>query len=237
MSVGGAVTTTGNGTIGGELTSNGGYFNQTNRGLFMGTTYAGTSVLSDSLNIRDGYLAVYDSALYGYGLVINGYLFMKTNSAHDCLILGGAFNCAQDNHLYALDTYIVTSEKIKSNIRDIEDNELIHNLEIKRYSKMHTNDLGVTRIEHDDVGVIAEQIQSLDPTDTFKLVIQKDSSVYVDYNKLFLLGLKEIQRNKKIITQLENENTKLQNDIADLKSSISRLLPLLDHPIFKNYNK
>ena len=118
---------------------------------------------------------MYDPALYGYGLVINGYSFLKTNSAHDCLILGGAFNCAQDNHLYALDTYIVTSsEKIKSNIRDIEDSDLIHNISFKRYSKMHTNELGVTRIEHDDMGVIAEQLQSLDPDDTFKLVIEKD---------------------------------------------------------------
>ena len=54
--VGGAVTTTGNATIGGELTSNGGYFNQTNRGLFLGTTYAGTGAFANSLNIRDGYV-------------------------------------------------------------------------------------------------------------------------------------------------------------------------------------
>ena len=98
---------------------------------------------------------------------------------------------------------------------------------------MHTNELGVTRIKHDDMGVIAEQLQSLDPDDTFKLVIQKGDQVFVDYNRLFLLGLVEIQKNLRKITQLENEITNLKNDIADLKSSISRLLPLLEHPIFK----
>ena len=39
--------------------------------------------------------------------------------------------------------------------REIED--LIYTtLSLKRYSKMHTNRLGVTYIEHDDMGVIAE---------------------------------------------------------------------------------
>ena len=229
LSVGGAVTTTGNATIGGELTSNGGYFNQTNRGLFMGTTFSGTSVFADSLNIRDGYLSVYDPGLYGYGLVINGYSFLKTNSAHDCLVLGGAFNLAQDDHLYALDSYIVTSsEKIKSNIRDIEDSDLIHNISFKRYSKMHTNEIGITSIKHDDMGVIAEQLQGLDPDDNFKLVIEKDDQVFVDYNRLFLLGLVEIQKNLRKITQLENKITQLENDIKDI-------IKIKNHPIFKNY--
>ena len=208
-------STTGNATIGGELTSNGGYFNQTNRGLFMGTTYAGTSVFANSLNIRDGYVSVYDPALYGYGLVLNGYSFMKTNSAHDCIMLA-VFNLAQDGHVYAPRCYVVTSsEKIKSNIRDIEDSDLIHNLSFKRYSKMHTRELGVTYIEHDDMGVIAEQLQELDPDDNFKLVIEKDDHVYVDYNKLFLMGLVEVQKNKTIITQLENKITQLENDIKN----------------------
>ena len=132
----GALTTGGGATIGGEIVADGGYFNQTQRGLFLGTTFAGTDTFSNSLNIRDGYLAVYDPALYGYGLVINGYSFIKTNSAHDCIMLA-VFNIAQDGHIYGPQSYVVTSsEKIKSNIRAIEDNELIHNLSFKRYSKI-----------------------------------------------------------------------------------------------------
>ena len=99
----GALTTGGNATIGGELVADGGYFNQTQRGLFLGTTFAGTDTFSNSLNIRDGYLAVYDPALYGYGLVVNGYSFIKTNSAHDCIMLA-VFNIAQDGHIYAPNT-------------------------------------------------------------------------------------------------------------------------------------
>ena len=239
----GALTTGGNATIGGELVADGGYFNATNRGLFLGTSYAGTDTFADSLNIRDGYLAVYDPALYGYGLVLNGYSYVKTNSAHDCLILGGAFNCAQDNHLYALASYVVTSsEKIKSNIRPIEDTDLIHNISFKRYSKLHTkpNEPGVTFIEHDDMGVIAEQLQSLDPTNNFKIVVEKGDQVFVDYNRLFILGLVEIQKSQKRIDSLTQNVSELKNDkqlraeLSDLKNSIARLLPLLNHPIFKH---
>ena len=94
------VTTTGNITVGGELVADGGYFNQTNRGLFLGTSYAGIDTFSNSLNIRDGYLAVYDPALYGYGLVINGYSMVKTNGAHDMVCLA-VITLGQDVHVYA----------------------------------------------------------------------------------------------------------------------------------------
>ena len=110
----GSLTNGGNATIGGELVADGGYFNQTQRGLFLGTTFSETNTLANSINIRDGYLAVYDPSLYVYGLVINGFSMVETNSAHDCIIVG-TFNLAQDNHLYALGTYIVTSSE-KSNL-------------------------------------------------------------------------------------------------------------------------
>ena len=47
------------------------------------------------------------------------------------------------------------------------------------------------------MGVIAEDIQTLDPTNNFKLVLEKDDKVFVDYSKLFLLGLAEVQKNRK----------------------------------------
>ena len=223
----GALTTGGNATIGGELVADGGYFGATNRGLFLGTSYAGTDTFAGSLNIRDGYLAVYDPALYGYGLVINGSSMVKTNGAHDMVCLA-VITLGQDEHVYAPQSYVVTSsEKIKSNIRPVEDNDLIHNISFKRYSNMHTRELGVTWVEHDDMGIIAEDIQFLDPTNHFKIVVEKDDKIYIDYNKLFLLRLVEIQKNRKIITDLKTE-------ITDLKNSIARLLPLLDHPIFKH---
>ena len=75
------------------------------------------------------------------------------------------------------------------------------------------------------MGVIAEQLQSLDPDDTFKLVIQKGDQVFVDYNRLFLLGLVEVQKNKTIITQLENKITQLENDIKDI-------IKIKNHPVF-----
>ena len=87
LNIDGSSNLYGNVTIGGELVADGGYFNATNHGLFLGTTYAGTDTFANSLNIRDGYLAVYDPALYGYGLVINGFSMVKTNGAHDMVCL------------------------------------------------------------------------------------------------------------------------------------------------------
>ena len=198
-----------------------------------GLHIAGTSVFANSLNIRDGYLSVYDPGLYGYGLVINGYSMVKTNSSHDCIVIAD-FNLAQDGYLYARNGFVVTSsEKIKSNIRDIEQSDLIHNISFKRYSKLHSLDNGTTYIVDNDMGVIAEDIQTLDPTNNFKLVLEKDDKVFVDYSKLFLLGLVQVQKLRKDLDATNVAILQLQNENTDLKNSISRLLPLLDHPIFK----
>ena len=99
---------------------------------------------------------------------------------------------------------------------------------------MHTRELGVTWVEHDDMGIIAEDIQFLDPTNQFKIVVEKDDKIYIDYNKLFLLGLVEIQKlrkefqaasentaeNRKIITGLKTELTDLKTEITDLKTAL-----------------
>ena len=61
------------------------------------------------------------------------------------------------------------------------------------------------------MGVIAEDIQFLDPTNNFKIVVEKDDQVYVDYNKLFLLGLVEIQKNRKMIDALTQDNERMRN--------------------------
>ena len=83
------------------------------------------------------------------------------------------------------------------------------------------------------MGVIAEDIQTLDPTNNFKLVLEKDDKVFVDYSKLFLLGLVQVQKLRKDLDATNVAMLQLQNENTDLKNSISRLLPLLDHPIFK----
>lgn len=175
----------------------------------IGTTWNGISCLANSVNIRDRYFNVYDSTLAGYGLAINGYSMVQTNGAHDCIVIG-AFTLAQDNHLYALASYIVTSsEKLKSNIRNIEDTSLIHQISIKRYNKRSPSkqiQIGVTsepNVIVNDLGVIAEEIEALDPDNIFGIVHNKDDTKYVDYNRLFLMGLAEIQKLRKELDDLK----------------------------------
>ena len=85
---------------------------------------------------------------------------------------------------------------------------MIHDLSFKHYSKLHTkpNEPGITFIELDDMEIIAEDIQFLDPTNNFKIVVEKDDQILLDYNKLFLLGLVEIQKNRKMIDALTQES-------------------------------
>ena len=76
------------------------------------------------------------------------------------------------------------------------------------------------------MGVIAEDIQTLDPTNNFKLVLEKDDKVLLIILNYFCW---DWQRYKKIrkITQLENKITQLENEIKDI-------IKIKNHPIFKN---
>ena len=202
---------TGTGFVTGDFYC-GTHVNATNLSLNVGTTWNGSNSLLNSVNIRDRYFNVYDSGVAGYGLAINGYSMVQTNGAHDCIIIG-AFTLAQDNHLYALNTFIVTSsEKLKSNIRDIEDTALIHQLSIKRYDKVHPSkeiQIGVTSqptVLINDLGVIAEEIEALDPDNIFGIVHNKDDTKYVDYNRLFLMGIAEIQKLRKELDDFKKRN-------------------------------
>ena len=92
------------------------------------------------------------------------------------------------------------------------------------------------------MGVIAEDIQFLDPTNQFKIVVEKMTRFMLIITSYFYLGLVEIQKNRKMIDALKTDNERMRADnermqveLSDLKNSTTRLLPLLDHPIFKNY--
>ena len=63
--------------------------------------------------------------------------------------------------------FVASSEKIKKNIKDIPDNNIFNNLSLKQYQKIINND-------EKEIGYIAEEVESLDVSNEFNLVKEKN---------------------------------------------------------------
>ena len=99
---------------------------------------------------------------------------------------------------YQSGVFVASSKEIQKNIKDIPDNNIFNNLSLKQYQKIINND-------ENEIGYIAEEVESLDVNNKFNLVKMKDGIKHLNYNSLFLLGMEEIQKLRKEINELKNK--------------------------------
>lgn len=88
---------------------------------------------------------------------------------------------------------ISSSKLVKENIRDIEDTSFIHSLGLKNFEYINSN-------KQKHAGLIAEELELIKP----ELIIEQANGIKtVDYQYLFICGLKQIQELKSEIKEMK----------------------------------
>lgn len=139
-----------------------------------------------------------DDSVTRIGSIYQNKCFIGGISGKTTGLAGVAVLCDSNGQLGT----ISSSEKVKENIRDIEDTSFLHYLGIKNFEYIGTN--------RKQAGFIAERVQELKP----ELIIEQGNGIItVDYQYLFMCGLKEIQKNRIDIAKLRSEIDVLKSKI------------------------